>query len=175
MAEGEDGVEGVGVGEDHEKAVDAEGDAAGGGHVVEGGEEGFVEGIGLGAALGACGIGFHEAGALFGGVGQLGVGVGEFDAGKIEFPAFGAGGIDGFAASQGGEGGGVVDEDDGVVGGEGGFNAGDEVEIEAIGVEDTGGVPAGMLDEGLGNGELFPEFLGERNGFVLPGEVGGAA
>ena len=45
VTEGEDAVEGIGVGQDHEEAVDAEGDAAGRRHLREGGEEGFVEGI----------------------------------------------------------------------------------------------------------------------------------
>ena len=102
VAEGEDGVEGVGVGEDHEEAVDAEGDAAGGGHVREGGEKGFIEGIGLDTAFGAGGVGFLETDALFGGVGEFGVGVGELDAAEIEFPrdegeerfGVGVGGID---------------------------------------------------------------------------------
>jgi hypothetical protein len=174
VAEGEDGVEGVGVGEDHEEAVDAEGDAAGGGHVGEGGEEGFVEGVGLGAASFWRGVGLLEAGALFGGVGEFGVGVGDFDAAEVELPAFGAGGVLRFAAGEGGEGGGVVDEDHGAVGGEGGFDAGDEVEVEAVGVEfRAGSQPACWMK--AWETVFFPQVLGEGEGLALPGEVGGAA
>ena len=120
-------------------------------------------------------VGFQEPGALFGGVGEFGVGVGELDAAEVELPAFGAGGVAGLAAGEGGEGGGVVDEDDGMVGGQGGLDAGDEVEVEAVGVELQRRIPAGMLDEGLRNGLFFPQFLREGNGLALPGEIDAAA
>ena len=101
--EGEDGVEVGGVGEDHEEAVEAEGDAAGGRHVGEVGEEGFVERIFGGPAGGAGGVGGIKTAALFGGVVKFAVGVGEFDAAEVEFPAVGAEGVVGEAPGKGGE------------------------------------------------------------------------
>ena len=62
-----------------------------------------------------------------------------------------------------------------MVGGQGGFDAGDEVEVEAVGVELLRGVPAGVLEERLRHGGFFPEVLRERDGFPLPGEIGRAA
>ena len=156
MAEGEDGIEGIGVGEDHEEAIDSKGDAAGRGHEGQGREESFIEGIRRSAALLAEDIGFFEAGALLGGVGEFRVGIGEFNTAEIEFPAFGAGGIAGFAAGEGGEGGGVVDQHDGMVGGKGRFDTRDEIEVESVGFERGGGVPAGVLDEGLRDRDHFP-------------------
>jgi hypothetical protein len=51
-----------------------------------------------------------------------------------------------------------------MVGGQGGFDAGDEVEVEAVGVESLRGVPAGVL-ENAPTRWIFPHFLRERDGF----------
>ena len=62
-----------------------------------------------------------------------------------------------------------------MAGGEGGFDVVDKVEVEAVGVVVAGGVPAGVLEEGLGDGEGLPGGWGAVEGAVLPGEAGGAA
>jgi len=133
-----------GVGEEHDKAVDAKGNAGARGKMVEGVKKGFVEGIDFASEGGAFALALFEARALRRGVGEFGVGVGEFDAEKVEFPTRGGESV-GIETRQRGGGRGIIGDDNGRGGGgKGGFDDTRHVEVEAVGVPVLHGVPTGV-------------------------------
>lgn len=109
---GEDFVDGLGSGGDHEEAVEAEGAAgAGGKAVVHGGKQAAVVGQRVFAVGGAEGVVIAIAMAEDGGIEQFVIAVGQFDAADIELEAFGDRWIAGPNAGQGGLAGRIVVQD----------------------------------------------------------------
>ena len=149
-------VDGGGAGEEHDEAVDAEGDTAAGGHGGQGFEKGLGHGVDIAAGLAPPeGLG-GEAAALLSGVGELAEAVGELETTGIDLEPLGDGVVAGAEAGERGHGGGVVQEDSGPGEADGGLDAVHEVEVEAAGVRVGAGPPAGEALKGVGDGEAVP-------------------
>ena len=124
---------------EHDDTVEAQGDAGGGGHMGESGEEVFVERVAFAVDAFFLGHIRFEAVPLFDGVGEFAEAIREFDAAGIEFEALGGAGVVGGAAGEGGFGGGVSVEDRGAAMAEVGFDFFNDQAGEQVGPCVVGG------------------------------------